>query len=72
MFHLISTSWLAGDDEIGEAWERMHHVALHEAQTATNHHQHRADDEALARAERRRRAHHSMAGGPGSTRDLAA
>lgn len=65
MFHLISTSWLAGTNEIGDAWERMHHVALHEAQTATNFQQHRAEDEALARAELRRRAHDEGASGAG-------
>lgn len=72
MFHLISASWLAGTNEIGNDWERIHHVALHEARTATNHQRHRAEDEALARAELRRRAHASVAPGSGSTGSLAA
>lgn len=71
MFHLTSAGWLAGTLS-SEDRGRIDHVALHEARIATDHRQHRADDEALARSQERRRGfsllHRSDAAAP----DLAA
>jgi hypothetical protein len=72
MFHLNPGAWLIGREDPDEDRNRMHRIALHEARIATDYHQSRTADIALAESHKRARLRPAASSRSGTNLDLAA